>query len=103
MVALIQDCHIYSVCTSRLICPCDLFNGGVGEQSFFFSFCRVCSLFFVCSRVVEGFLDALEEMKPTSVVELELQDVELGSSAPQILGIKVKITALYVPRERGNF
>lgn len=38
----------------------------------------------------EGLLEALEEMKPTSVVGIELLDVELGSSAPRVLGIKVR-------------
>lgn len=39
---------------------------------------------------MEGILEALEKMKPTSIVGVELQEVELGSSAPQILGVKVK-------------
>ena len=47
-----------------------------------------------CRRVVEGILEALEEMKPTSIVGVKLQEVELGSSAPQILGVKVQLTAL---------
>ncbi|CBJ25605.1 hypothetical protein Esi_0003_0313 [Ectocarpus siliculosus] len=42
---------------------------------------------FVAEHLTEGFLEVLEEMKPTSVVGVELLDVELGSSAPQILGI----------------
>lgn len=41
-------------------------------------------------HLAEGLLEALEEMKPTSVVGVELLDVELGSSAPRILGIKVR-------------
>eukprot|EP00752_Nemacystus_decipiens_P012056 g10688.t1 len=43
---------------------------------------------FVAEHLAEGLLEALEEMKPTSVVGVELLDVELGSSAPRILGIK---------------
>lgn len=42
----------------------------------------------------ECILEALQEMKPTSIVGVELQEVELGSSAPQILGIKVQLTAV---------
>eukprot|EP00903_Cladosiphon_okamuranus_P007691 g7454.t2 len=43
---------------------------------------------FVAEHLAEGLLEALEEMKPTSVVGVELLDVELGSTAPRILGIK---------------
>ena len=43
----------------------------------------------MCRRVVEGILEALEEMKPTSIVGVELQEVDLGSSSPQILGVQV--------------
>lgn len=49
----------------------------------------------MCRRVVEGILEALEKMKPTSIVGVELQEVELGSSAPQILGVEVdELTAV---------
>ncbi|CAM9598128.1 unnamed protein product [Ectocarpus sp. 13 AM-2016] len=47
---------------------------------------------FVAEHLTEGFLEVLEEMKPTSVVGVELLEIELGSSAPQILGITVGIT-----------
>ena len=45
-------------------------------------------------HLAEGLLEALEEMKPTSVVGVDLLDVELGSSAPRILGIKVHTSTL---------
>lgn len=49
-------------------------------------------------RVAESILEALEEMKPTSVVGVELQDVDLGSSSPQILGVKVRRMPLHTQR-----
>lgn len=39
--------------------------------------------------VAESILDALEELKPNSVVDVELQEVYLGTVAPQILGVEV--------------
>lgn len=64
---------------------------------FSFSVCHGLHLNELCVHAIrlsrhlaEGLLEALEEMKPTSVVGLELLDVELGSSAPQILDIKVR-------------
>ncbi|CAM9311435.1 unnamed protein product, partial [Hapterophycus canaliculatus] len=44
---------------------------------------------FVAEHLTEGFLEALEELKPNSVVGVELLEVELGSSAPRVLGIEV--------------
>lgn len=41
-------------------------------------------------RLAESILEALEELKPTSVVGVELQEVYMGTVAPQILGIKVR-------------
>lgn len=40
-------------------------------------------------RVAESMLEALEDIKPTSVVGVELQEVHLGVVAPQILGVEV--------------
>lgn len=48
----------------------------------------------ISRRLAENVLKALEELKPTSVVGVELQDVDLGSVAPQILGVKVIMKVL---------
>lgn len=45
--------------------------------------------------MANGVLEALEEFKPTSVVGVELQEVNLGSVAPQILGVAVRFIVCY--------